>query len=127
MINKEIDYMKKIFTEEESDRIKNKKIYVYMGSYAMSDGKAKLTYNSDKSFVYRKYRDIETGETITVNKSAVELFEKENNIIFVVVDDYTQEEYEKTYKVVKKMYEEKLSSSNKEEAFKLVKRLTPLK
>ena len=27
------------------------KIYVYMGSYAMVKGTAKLTYNSDESFV----------------------------------------------------------------------------
>ena len=102
-------------------------LYVYMGSYAMVEGKAKLTYNEDKSIVYRKYRNIENGETITVNKASIDLFEKENNIIFVVVDDYTPENYEKTYEVVKKTYEKELSSSNKEEAIKLIKRLTPLK
>ena len=98
-----------------------------MGSYAMVKGTAKLTYNSDESFVYKKYRDIETGETITVNKSAVEIFEKENNIVFTIVDEYTPEEYEKTYEVVKETYEKELSSLNKEDAFKLIKRLTPLK
>ncbi len=105
----------------------NKKIYVYMGSYIMTEGIAKLTYDSDKSFVYKKYRDLETGDTVTVNKAAVETFEKENNIVFVVVDEYTPEEYEKTFKVVKETYEEKLSSSNREEAYKLINRLTPLK
>lgn len=125
MINQEIENVKKNFTDET--KLKGKRIFVYMGSYAMVKGTAVLTHNSDKTFVYRKYRDIETGETITVNRTAVEVFEKENNIIFTIVDDYTQEEYEKTYKVIREMYEKELSSSNKEEAFKLIKKLTPLK
>ena len=107
---------------------KEKRIYVFMGSYAMIDGKAKITYSTDKSFVYKKYRDLETGNTVTVNKTAVEAFEKENDIIFTIVDDYTSEEYEKTYEIVKKTYEEEMRNfGNKEEAYKLIKRLTPLK
>jgi len=107
---------------------KEKRIYVYMGCYAMVNGIAKLTYNGDKSIVYKKYRDLETGNTVTVNKNTVEAFEKENNIIFTIVDDYTQEEYEETYKVIKKTYENEMQNfGNKEEAYKLIKRFTPPK
>ena len=105
----------------------DKRVYVYMGSYAMVNGVAKLTYNSDDSYVYKKYRDIESGNTLTVNKRSVEAFEKGKKIIFPVVEDYTTKEYEETYKVIKETYNKESSSSNKEEAYKLIKRLTPLK
>ena len=105
----------------------SERIFVFMGSYEMIDGIATLTYNSNRKIVYKKYRDLETGETITVNISSVELFENENKIIHTIVDEYTQEEYEKTYEVIKETYYKELSSSNKEEVYKLIKRLTPLK
>ena len=114
--------------EIDKNRKEDKRVYVYMGRYVMIDGVAKITYNSDDSYVYKKYRDIESGTTLTVNKRSVEAFEKGKKIIFPVVEDYTTKEYEETFKVVKKTYENEIKNNgNKEEAYKLIKRLTPLK
>lgn len=113
--------------EIDKNRKEDKRVYVYMGRYVMIDGVAKITYNSDDSYVYKKYRDIESGTTLTVNKRSVEAFEKGKKIIFPVVEDYTPEAYEETFKVIKETYNKESSSSNKEEAYKLIKRLTPLK
>lgn len=109
-------------SEESSD-----KIYVYMGSYRMLNGRAILTYNNDKELVYKKYKDIETGNSITVNKSSIDAFEKENKVIFSIVTDYTEEEYIKTYDFIKYVYFKELLSTDKEDAYKLIKRLTPNK
>ena len=106
----------------------DERIFVYMGSYAMVNGVATLTYDIDKSFVYKKYRDLESGNTLTVNKDSLKAFEKGKKIINVVVQEYTPEAYEETFKVVKKTYEDEMKNyGNKEEAYKLMKRLTPLK
>lgn len=119
-IEKSIEKMDKMNQED-------KKVYVYMGSYAMVNGIATLTYNGDKSFVYKKYRDIESGNTFTVNKDSIDAFEKGKRIIFPVVEDFTPEGYEKTFQVVKEVYNKEASTTSKEDAYKLIKRLTPLK
>lgn len=124
MVNNE--YIEKSLNSNDKKH-EEEKIFVYMGSYAMVNGVATLTYSTDKSFVYKKYRDIESGNTFTVNKDSIEAFEKGKKIIFPVVEDYTTKEYEETYKVIKETYNKESSSSNKEEAYKLIKRLTPLK
>ena len=119
-IEKSIEKMDKMNQED-------KKVYVYMGCYAMVNGVARLTYNTDKSFVYKKYRDIESGNTFTVNKDSIDAFEKGKRIIFPVVEDFTPEGYEKTFQVVKEVYNKEASTTSKEDAYKLIKRLTPLK
>lgn len=102
-------------------------IYVYMGSYAMKQGKACITYNNDSDLVYKKYRDIETENTITVNKASVDAFEAENRIIFSVVSEYTEEEYQEIFDMFRIFYFKQLLSSSDEKSFALIKRLTPLK
>lgn len=102
-------------------------IYVYMGSYALKQDNISITYNGDKDLVYKKYKDIETGNTINVNKISVDTFEKNNTVIFSVVSDYTKEEYEDLYDMLRTFYFKQLLSSSEEKSLELIKKLTPLK
>ena len=121
------EILKNTIKEEKISVETSNKIFVYMGSYAMLNGHATLTYNNDKDLVYKKYKDLETGNSVTVNKASINAFEKENKVIFPVVEEYTESEYMESYDMVRYVYFEKLLTSDEEESYRLIKRLTPSK
>lgn len=105
----------------------SKEIYIYIGSYTMRNGELSLTYMDDNSALFRKYKDIESEKIVQINKYDTKTFESMNYVIYGVADELTEECYEDVYEVFRYAYFKELLNSSEIDAYKLIKRLTPLK
>ena len=121
------EIIKKTVKETKVSNETSNHIYVYMGSYAMKQDNISITYNGDKDLIYKKYRDIETGNTIAVSRISIDTFEKNEKVIYSVINDYTEKEYEELYDMLRTFYFKQLLTSDEEKSLELIKKLTPSK
>ena len=101
----------------------SKEIYIYMGSYAMKNGELALTYIDDDSVIIRKYKDIETEKTIQVSRYDTKTFESMNYVVYGVVNELIEEDYEEAYETFRFAYFKELLNSSETDAYKLIKKL----
>ena len=111
--------IKNMHISEES----SKEIYIYMGSYAMKNGELTLTYIDDDSVIIRKYRDIETEKNIQVCRYDTKTFESMNYVVYGVVNELIEEDYEEAYERFRFAYFKELLNSSETDAYKLIKKL----
>lgn len=105
----------------------SKEIYIYMGSYGMINGTMAPICINDRTVLFRRYKDIETAREVQVHKVDIKVFESLNRVIFAPVDEITEEGYDESFNRVQYLYFKELLHSNEIDAYKLIKRISPLK
>ena len=119
----------KTIKEFKIDEKTSKKVYVYIGSYIKDENiftkteNEYLTYDNNPKITHKIYKNIETDDIYKIDIKKCKKFEKNNKILFPIIDLYNIQEYNKQFEKIKLQYFKNLLYNKQKDSYKLVKKI----